>query len=89
MTDEEQDRIELFRKRLKDWDADEDDICTCGWSLGLSFAKLFPPPEPKDPIEECREELMNYSYHPMWSPGEVAMALRNVFTKHFPKKETK
>ncbi len=92
-TEEYAEKIELFRGALATWDAPEDGCC-CGAYMVEEFRKTFPPPIPADPIEECRaalHETYRYWYDKGYegrSQADVASANYQVFTKHFPEKET-
>ncbi len=90
MTEQEQDRIELFRADLDavlHWETevrphDEEKIMAL-------VTKHFPPPEPKDPIEECRAELEEYMRtHQLGATRATAIHALDIYDKHHPKKET-
>jgi hypothetical protein len=89
MTEQDRYRIEKFRQSMRvnaeAWSGDAHDAIMEDIEI---FETFFPKPKPKDPIEECREEMMNHGWHPQCPPAEVALALQNIFKRHFPKKET-
>ncbi len=82
MTEDERDRIELFRVELGKYVDDAGNL--------EYYNDLFPPLKPKDPIEECRQELeeriTNSGYTLPYLVG-VEDSLK-IYNKHFPKKET-